>query len=282
MKARTLTRSSSIFQLLANSIRKQVLKAAGTHGFRKSIDIGVGKDVTFNGYAVTLLREQALVVEDKCVSTIVGTGLCAECTQREVIFCATALDVADVTGIDILTFTIFQACPDSGEDGLAAVATVPAFVAEIVQDDVLEMLRCPRVVITEDVEVHSTEEIVSEINVVESTITKSIADFSSREFSHKTSSDDVFILSAKCFQDVLVDYLGAGHFVTFGRAPIDQRRQPLLWDCYIWYVEGFSEKLGHVLILEASNSAPHPSEEESVLWMIFGVLQEFIDIGLDL
>ena len=46
-------------------------------------------------------------------------------------------------GEDALTLAIFEAGIDAGKDGFAAVATVPAFVAEVVQDDVLKMLFRP-------------------------------------------------------------------------------------------------------------------------------------------
>lgn len=42
---------------LSDAIREKVLEAAGGDGVRESIDIGIGKDVTLDGDAVTLFRK---------------------------------------------------------------------------------------------------------------------------------------------------------------------------------------------------------------------------------
>ena len=164
-----------------------------------------------------------MVVKDEDVLTTVRAGFRAEGAQRNVVFHAAADNPADISRIDVLTLAVFQPGIDPGEDSLAAVATVPAFVAEAIQDDVLEVFRCPSVVVAEDVKVRPKEEVVSKIDGAEFAVAEGVADLGYGEFRHDAGSDNVLILIAKGLEDVLIDHLRALHFFALRRAVVNHR-----------------------------------------------------------
>lgn len=223
-----------------------------------------------------------MIVEDEGVAAFISITICTEGADGKMVFGAAAFDMADIAGKDVLTLAVLKAGIDAGKDGFAAVTTVPAFVAEVVQDDVLKVLWSPGIVRSDDIEVHSHEEVVSKVGIGKLPVSEGVTHANCWHRCHNAGSDGVLIIVAQGRQDFFIDNLRRQDLIVFGFAPIYHCWEPLYGNGYIGDIQCFREQLRHILIFETGDAAANSREKETVHRMLFGVLQEFIDIGLDL